>query len=538
MDPENDAGVEPMERARPARRATAGAEPEREEARHLRGSTLLVFGKFVGLGLDLATQILIVRALSRTEYGAFAFALSVASLAATVGLLGLDKTVSRFVPIYDEEGDQRRLAGSLVLAFGVVAFVSGAMVIALIGLQTRIGEEIVENEQARTLLLILFLLAPMRAFDSLITACFAIFGSARSIVLRRNVVAPGLQLAVVSLVLVTDQPPEVLAAGYVLAGFAGLALFAVVLVRLLRRSGILRLIASGDVSVPVRALMGFSLPLMSSDVVFLLRTSAVIILLQYLATSSEVAAYGAVLPLARQNLVVYQAFAFLFVPAAARLHARGENDRLRNMYWQTSAWIAVATFPALAASVALAGPVTVLLFGEAYADSGTVLAILAVGHYVTAALGFNALTLRVQGSVRFIVAVDVVAAIVSLGASLLLIERFGAVGAGAATALTLITQNTLYQVGLARSPVGLPLARHVVTFGVIAAAVIGLAALQIAVAPPLPVGIGLVGLASLVLLAASRDSLEIGRYFPELLKVPLIGGLIGRPRSEVDSNAV
>jgi O-antigen/teichoic acid export membrane protein len=536
MEPENDAGVEPIERAGP--REGVGDRVGHEEARHLRGSTLLVLGKFIGLGLDLATQILIVRALSRTEYGAFAFALSVASLAATVGLLGLDKTVSRFVPIYDEQGDQRRLAGSLVLAFGVVAGVSAAMLLALIGLQTRIGDEIVENEQARSLLLILFLLAPMRAFDSLMTACFAIFGSARSIVLRRNVVAPGLQLAVVALVLVTNQPPEILAAGYVLAGFGGLLLFGIVLVRLLRQSGILHLIASGDVRVPVRALMGFSLPLMSSDVVFLLRTSAVIILLQYLATSNEVAAYGAVLPLARQNLVVYQAFAFLFVPAAARLYARGEHARLRNMYWQTSAWIAVATFPALAASVALAGPVTVLLFGPAYADSGTVLAILAVGHYITAALGFNALTLRVQGSVRFIVAVDVVAAVVSLGASLLLIERFGAIGAAIATALTLVTQNTLYQLGLARTAVGLPLARHVVTFAAVIVAVVALAVIQMFLAPHLVISFALVGLASIGLLAASRESLEIGRYFPELLKVPVLRTLVGRPRDEVDSNAV
>ncbi len=82
-----------------------------EETGHFRGSTLLVFGKFIGLILDLSTQILIVRALSRTEFGAFAFALSVASLAATVALLGLDKTISRFVPLYEEHGDDRRLTG-------------------------------------------------------------------------------------------------------------------------------------------------------------------------------------------------------------------------------------------------------------------------------------------------------------------------------------------------------------------------------------------------------------------------------------------
>lgn len=512
----------------------AGADERREEAGHFRGSTLLVFGKFIGVALDLATQIVIVRALSRTEFGAFAFGLSVASLGATVALLGLDKTISRFVPLYDEAGDQRRLAGSIVLAFGVVAGVCAAMLLGLIGLQSELGEEVVESELARQMLLILFLLTPVRAFDSLLTACFAIFGSARSIVLRRNVVAPGLQLIVVLIVLVAGQPAETLAIGYVVAGFIGLAAFAVMLWRLLDRKGIAGRIRRRDFSIPVRAVMGFSLPLLSSDVVFLLRTSAVVILLQYLASSREVAAYGAVLPLARQNLIVYQSFGFLFVPVASRLFARGETQRLRNMYWQTSAWIAVATFPALAASVALAGPVTVLLFGEAYADAGTVLAILALGHYVSAALGFNALTLRVQGSVRFIVGVDVASAVVSLGMSIPLIQAYGAVGAAIATSATLIVQNLLYQAGLVRSPVGVPALRHVVTFAAIAIAVVVLTIGQVALNPSLVIGIAAIVAVSLGLLVASRDSLELGRYFPELLRVPVLRQLIGRSDDTAD----
>lgn len=509
-------------------------EPRRlEEAGHFRGSTLLVLGKFIGLGLDLATQIIIVRALSRTEFGAFAFGLSVASLTATVALVGLDKTISRFVPLYEERGDERRLSGALVLAFGVVAGVSAAMLLVLIGLQSRLGAEIVESELARSLLLVLFLLAPIRAFDSLMTACFAIFGNARAIVVRRNVVAPGLQLLVVLAALATDQPPEIVAIGYVAAGALGLVSFAVILGRLLRKKGIARRIRQGDFSLPGREVLGFSLPLLSSDVVFLLRTSAVVILLQYLATSNEVAAYGAVLPLARQNLIVYQSFGFLFVPAASRLFARGEAARLRNMYWQTSAWIAVASFPALALSVALALPVTVLLFGDAYADAATVLAILAVGHFVNAALGFNAVTLRVQGFVGYIVAVDVIAAIVSLGGNFLLIPGYGAVGAAAATAGTLIVQNALYQAGLARTGIGIPERRHVLTFAFIAAAVAALAAVQVVLAPPLVVAFALVAAAGLGLLAASRHSLEIGVYFPELRRVPVLRSLIG-PGPEVD----
>ena len=123
------------------------------------------------------------------------------------------------------------------------------------------------------------------------------------------------------------------------------------------------------------------------------------------------------------------------------------------MYWQTSAWIAVATFPALAVSVALAEPLTTLLFTSAYADSAAVLAILALGHYISAALGFNSLTLRVQGSVRFIVVVDVLSTIVSLATSLLLIRSLGALGAAIGTTATMVVQNLLYQAGLVRSPI-------------------------------------------------------------------------------------
>ena len=510
----------------------------REEAGHFRGSTVLVFGRFIGLILDLSTQILIVRALSRTEFGAFAFALSVASLAATVALLGLDKTISRFVPLYEEQGDERRLAGSLVLAFGVVGGVCAAMLLALIGLQSQFGNDIVENELARQLMLILFLLAPVRAFDSLATACFAIFGSARSIVLRRNILAPGLQLIVVAVVILADQPAEVLATGYVVAGIVGVAAFAVMLARLLQQKGIARRIVSRDFVLPARSMFGFSLPLLSSDVVFLLRTSAVVIILQRLATSNEVAAYAAVLPLARQNLVIYQSFGFLFVPVASRLFARGEHDRLRNMYWQTSAWIAVATFPAVALTVALAGPLTVLLFGSAYADAAAVLAVLAVGHYVNAALGFNALTLRVQGSVRYIVIVDVVSAVISLVASVLLIQSYGALGAGLATAATLIIQNLLYQAGLVRSAIGLPSPRLVLTFATIAAALAGLVILQLVTGMPLLLGVVVAGMVSIALLGVSRGSLQIGRYFPELLKVPLLRQLIGGPDPEAERRAV
>jgi O-antigen/teichoic acid export membrane protein len=542
-DPSDDVGG-PTEGAPGATAAGASGPPKRavagagaEEARHFRGSTILLFGRFIGIALDLATQIIIIRALTRSDFGAFAFGLTVASMASTVALLGLDKTISRFVPIYEETGDPRRLAGSMVLAFGTVAGVCAAMLLILIGLQATVGDKLIENELARRMVLILFLLTPVRAFDSLMTSCFTIFASPRAIVIRRNILGPGLQLLVVIAVAATDGGPEILAVGYVVAGILGIGLFGVLLFRLFEKHGILDRIRRREVTLPVRALFGFSLPLLSSDIVYLLRTSMVIILLQGIATSTEVAAFAAVLPLARQNMLIYQTFAFLFVPVAARLFARGENSRLREMYWQTSAWIAVATFPALAVSVALAEPLTTLLFTNAYADSAAVLAILALGHYFSAALGFNALTLRVQGSVRFIVAVDVLSTVVSLGTSLILIRSFGALGAAIGTTATMVVQNLLYQAGLVRSPVGLPGARHLAAFASVIIAITGLTALQLALHPPFIIGLLVSAVVSLALVGINRGTLQIGLYFPELMRIPIVRRLFGAAPSTGEPDA-
>jgi O-antigen/teichoic acid export membrane protein len=518
-----DVGVDP-ETEPPA----TSNRPGHEETRHFRGSTILLLGRFIGIALDMATQVIIVRSFARDDFGAFAFGLVVASMAATIGLLGLDKTISRFVPIYEETGDTRRLAGAMVVAFGTVAGACAAMILVVLGTQAAgLGPRVIENELARNLFLILFLLTPVRAFDSLITSCFAIFASPRAIVVRRNIIGPGLQLAAVIAVVATDQPPTILAIGYVLAGVAGIGLFGVLLFRLFERHGILHSIRRREVTLPFRALFGFSLPLLSSDVVFLLRTSMVVVLLQYLATSSEVAAYQAVLPIARQNLIIYQTFAFLFVPVASRLFARGERGRLREMYWQTSVWIAVATFPALALSVALAEPITTLLFTSTYSDAAAVLAILAIGHYVNAALGFNSLTLRVQGAVRLIVMVDVVSTLIGVILSVILIQEFGALGGAIATSATMIVQNLLYQGGLVRSSIGLPGAHHVAAFISIGLAIAGLTALQLVFAPPLVVGVVVAGAVSLVLVGVNRGALQIGLFFPELLRVPLIGRMFG-----------
>jgi O-antigen/teichoic acid export membrane protein len=69
----------------PASTTPAPGKPKTGSARKLvRGSTLLLAGRLISKLANFATQILIVRYLSQSAYGEFAYALSVITVAQSV----------------------------------------------------------------------------------------------------------------------------------------------------------------------------------------------------------------------------------------------------------------------------------------------------------------------------------------------------------------------------------------------------------------------------------------------------------------------
>src|SRR5215813_5426482 len=83
--------------------------------KHLRGSTLLLTGRVISMVANFVIQVLTVRYLSKSDYGAFAYALSLVSLGSSLAVFGFDKTVTRFLPVYQERGEFHKVFGSIIL---------------------------------------------------------------------------------------------------------------------------------------------------------------------------------------------------------------------------------------------------------------------------------------------------------------------------------------------------------------------------------------------------------------------------------------
>lgn len=493
----------------------------------LRGSSLLLVGRFISLGVNFLAQLLIVRYLSQSDFGAFAYALSLVILGESIVTLGLDRGVGRFLAVFDEQRDHARLLGTIVLVAGTVGSLGLALVLVVVGLGDMLLGAAISDARAVTLLTILILLAPLQAADNLLGGMLAVFASARAIFLRKYILGPGLRLVVVALLILGQEPVEYLALGYVLAGAAGVVLYGAMLWQALGRRGIRASVPLREVRIPARQVLSFTIPLLTTDLVYLALHTTDAIFLGHFWGATEVAAYRVVQPLVHLNLLVYSSFTLLYMPAASRLFAREDREGVAQLYWRTAIWMAVFSFPIFALTTSMAEPV-MAAYDVRYADSAVYLALLSIASYVNVALGFNGLTLRVYGFVRYSVAINIVAAVVSVTLNLLLIPRFGALGAAVATMTALIVFNVLKQAGLRRGT-GISLfdRRYAGVYATIAVAAIALLVARYVLDPGFLLSLVLTAVASLGVLVLTRRSLAVADTFPEILRLPFARRILG-----------
>lgn len=477
----------------------------------------MLVGRMISIAINFLVQVLIVRYLSKEGYGAFAYGYSIAMLASRMTALGTDKAANRFIPIYHEKNQLARIKGSLFLAFSTIG-VMGVLLVGLVAaLQNALSSTLVRDPMSLSVLVIIISLAPLLALENLLEKLLAIFGYVKSLFVRRFILTPLLRLTAVCSLMYAGGNAYFLAVAYVLSTLFGVLISTQILWRIMREDQLLSQMAQVKSEIPTKRLFRFGIPLLSSDVAFGLRTSLVVVLLEFFHGAMGVATFRAILPIARLNQVVFDSFRLLYVPVASRMFARGEKHEISQLYWRSSSWIAVLTFPVLLISFSLATPTAVLLFGNEYASSGPVLSMIALGLYVNAAFGFNTLTLRVFDRVRTIMNIDLTAGLIALVLNLAIVPWYGPMGGAAVSTVVLIGQNIAYQVALLRAG---QLQRIPGTVARVHLTIITLAAslmvFQTLAAPSFVVGFLLAVLATGYVWLTCFQTLEIREYFPEV----------------------
>ena len=497
-------------------------EKEPDVARaNIRGSSVLLSGRLVALGMVTLAQILLVRYLSPADFGRWMYALSVVTVLRSVATLGIDRSITRFVSIYYERGDRAKVLGVILLTIGAVLGAGGLMIGALYVMPDQLLRFTQNQSEPLRLLIILIFLVPLEAMDSLLLGVFASFGNVRAIFFRRHVVAPGLRLVAVMAGILTHASVFMLAYAYVVGALLGIVIYGRLLWRLCRDAGLFK--PRVRVRVPVKEVLSFTFPMLVADAANAWMFSVGAFALGYFGEMQDVAVFAAALPIAMLNQTVMRNFSLLFTASASKLFAKGDFDGINHLYWQSAIWLAILTFPIFALTFSAAGALTHLLFGSHYAAAGPILAVLALGQYVNVALGFNGLTLRVLNRSGYLTAISIIAALATTVLVFWAAPRYGAWGVAVATSVSMVMHNTLKQLGL-RLVTGISLfdRRYAGFYLGIAgcASALFVADWLLPTEPLATLTIACAASVSMVLL--SKRVLKIADVFPEIHRVPIL----------------
>lgn len=164
-------------------------------------------------------------------------------------------------------------------------------------------------------------------------------------------------------------------------------------------------------------------------------------LLSYLESESEVAKYGSALRLV--NLLIFPLFVInqLIPSSVADLYVRNKKDKLQLLMYAGVIAAGIPSITALIISLVYGDILLEVVFGEQFMAAASCLSVMVLGHVMNAWSGSPGILLMMAGHERQILIFSLSSALFGITASVLLIPDYGAVGAAAGTAVTVVIHN-------------------------------------------------------------------------------------------------
>ena len=208
-----------------------------------------------------------------------------------------------------------------------------------------------------------------------------------------------------------------------------------------------RVFGRGEIARAVRApwLRGFapfSVPLGIAELMNAILQRADVVLLTAFVGPSATAVYAAAEFISRVIGNARYVFDGVAAPVFSEALHLGQRDRLRSNLLLMARWVATAAAPITVTVVALRHDL-LALYGPAFQAGAVAITLLAVSHLVNATFGLAGYVLVVSGRSRLMLANNVVVAIVNVALGLILIPRFGLLGAAIAALAGVVLLHTL-----------------------------------------------------------------------------------------------
>lgn len=396
-----------------------------------RGVKASLFARVFYIGSNAALLVVLTRLLGPGEYGQLYFALSVVGISMLFATLGVPKATARYVAEYAENDEtqipyllERTLLVVLVLAsiVAVVMALASGLITDLLG----------ESEEMVPFLILGGLFVAAKGLHVYIKTVFQGFNRVTfsAIVSAVNGVARlGFAVLFVALGFGALGAMAGYVAAFLLAGAVGLVILYLKFYRKYER-------ASEPEEGILRRVLEYSIPTTATRASVVLDSRVDTLLLGVLAGPVAVGFYTLARQIADVCIVPAQSIGYTITPAFGEQKAAGQISRAARLYEQALENVLLLYVPAGAGLILIAEPAIRYVFTEEYLGAVPIVQLFSLFILVRAVHKITGSGLDYLGLARVRAIARATSAVSNVGLNLLLIPRFGAVGAGLATVVT------------------------------------------------------------------------------------------------------
>lgn len=403
-------------------------------------TNLINIAKNAGLGIGgrlffllvrFCIALLVARTLGPEQYGIYVLAMGIIAFPVAFSLLGLEPAMVRFVAQYKAQKESAKLRGTIAFGCEVVLISSLVLGLGLFMSAEWMSEVIFHKMSLIPLLRVMALAVP---FSSVMVILLSALQGAKMVkykILVEQMFMPMSRLILVIVAFWLGFQILGVVWAWAITTIAG---FLLAVFFMLRRIGPL---FSESRIVEKKTIISFSAPLFLSRFFYQNRKMIGIIILGGFYPAVQIGIYGVAMRALPFILIPLFAFNIVFSPIISDLFTRGKLDELARVYKTGSKWVITATLPIFILIVFFSKEI-MTIFGSGFAESAKIMIILLTGQMVNVATGSAAIMLSMTGKPLYNLFNSVTLFVVSIVLTILMIQKFGPIGAAYAYSLSII----------------------------------------------------------------------------------------------------
>ncbi len=404
----------------------------------IRGTAGVFALQIIATGLGFATNILLARILGATEYGVYSYVIAWLGLLTVFSMFGFGRLLVREIASYLTRKEWGLING-ILRYIGTRSFLIAICVAIITGVVTWIFKSNL-NPQMFPAFWIALVILPFLTLSNLIDQ--ALQGFKRVILGRMPQILIRAPLFIVLIVLVYWLNPQ----NFDAVAAVNLSLVAVIAAFLvavwLLSKNIPNQVKRDTPAYQQKTWLRSALPLLMVAGLFEINSRAPVIMLGTLAEPKDAGIFAvATLITGLISFILLSANAALG-PVVSSLYTSDEMKRLQKIITR-SARVTFVIALAVAFVLIATRQWILLLFGQEFQQSGTVLIILTIGQLVSVAAGSVGLLLVMTGHERNTLVAIAISSVATVILNAILIPRWGIEGAAVATTTSMILWNII-----------------------------------------------------------------------------------------------